>query len=77
MAYVVHWDGGTIGVLPPGDGRFRVLYPDGERTYRVVSSPGNILEQLRKNERFSSFEHWLLEEHPLRRSASSPLRLTA
>ena len=75
IAYVVHWNGGVMGVLPREGSSFQVLYPDGERTYRVVSSPGSILEQLRENERFLSFERWLLEEHPLRRSASSPLRL--
>ena len=64
-----------MGILPREGSSFQVLYPDGERTYRVVSSPGSILEQLRENERFLSFERWLLEEHPLRRNASSPLRL--
>ena len=75
MAYVVHWAGGTIGVLPVEDGRFRVLYADGERSYRTVLTPGSLLKQLRENDRFVTFERWLLEEHPLRRSASSPLRL--
>ncbi|MGY4707036.1 hypothetical protein ACVNPS_04690 [Candidatus Bipolaricaulota sp. J31] len=75
MAYVVHWDGGTIGVLPMGSGVLRVLYPDVDRAYRVVPSPSGLLEQLRENERFISFERWLLNEHPLRRSVSSPLQL--
>ncbi len=75
MAYVIHWNGGVMGVLPREGSSFQVLYPDGERTYRMVRSPGSILEQLRENERFLSFERWLKEKHPLRYTASSPLQL--